>query len=89
MGFVAHYARLLDVDGLLVEVLQGETISPQGDVLEQDPIVILCEGAGGGRELTANQAMQLADARSSAPQPWRVPGERRGAPRARPRGRRG
>jgi hypothetical protein len=62
LGFVAHYARLLDVDGLLVEVAQGETISPQGDVLERDPAVILCEGAGGGRELTADQAALLADA---------------------------
>jgi hypothetical protein len=42
LGFVAHYARLLDVDGLLGEVEQGETISPQGDVLERDPVVILC-----------------------------------------------
>jgi hypothetical protein len=26
-------------------------VSPQGDVPEVDPVVILCEGAGGGREL--------------------------------------
>jgi hypothetical protein len=37
MGFVAHYARLLDVDGLLVEVAQGETASPQGGVVERNP----------------------------------------------------
>ena len=34
-GFVAHHARLLDTDGLIVKVVQGETISPQGDVLSR------------------------------------------------------
>jgi hypothetical protein len=47
---------------LLVEIAEGQTVSPQGDILERDPIVILCEGASGGRELTADQATQLAAA---------------------------
>jgi hypothetical protein len=33
-----HPATLLDADGLLVEVAQGETVSPQGGVVERDPI---------------------------------------------------
>jgi hypothetical protein len=33
-GFFAHHARLLDGDGLPVEVAQGEAMSPQGDVLQ-------------------------------------------------------
>jgi hypothetical protein len=61
--------RLLDVDELIVKIAQGETTSLQGQVLERDPVVVLVEGAGGGRELTAEQAAQLArpvGARNSA-----------------------
>jgi hypothetical protein len=61
-GFVAHHARLLDVDELVVEVAQGETVSPQGVVLERDPIIVRVEGVGGGRGLTAEQAARLAAA---------------------------
>jgi hypothetical protein len=65
-GFVAHHAQQLDVDDLLVEIAEGETVSPQGAVLEVDPLVILVEGAGGGRELTPDQAAQLASAAARA-----------------------
>ena len=47
---------------LVGQSAQGETVSPQGDVLERDPIIVRVEGAGGGRELTAEQAAQLASA---------------------------
>ena len=39
-GSFALHARLPNADGLIVEVAQGATISLQGDVLEQDPIVV-------------------------------------------------
>ncbi len=60
-GFVSHHARLLDVDGLIVEIVQGETVSPQGEVVDQDPIVVQVEGAG-WCELTPPQASRLAAA---------------------------
>jgi hypothetical protein len=59
-GFVAHRGRFLDVDGLVVEFVQGESISPPGDVINQDPIAVLVEDAG-YRELTPALADQLAD----------------------------
>jgi hypothetical protein len=66
LGFVAHHLTLLDAAALFVEIAQGETISPQGAVLEQDPILVRVEGASRGRELTADQAAQLASAISRA-----------------------
>jgi hypothetical protein len=33
-----HAATQLDTDGLIIEVRQGETISPQGGVVEREPI---------------------------------------------------
>jgi hypothetical protein len=59
-GFVAHHLTLLDSDGLLVEVVAGETVSPQGEVLEQDPAVV--QIAAGWEELTPERATRLADA---------------------------
>jgi hypothetical protein len=60
-GFVNHAVALLDADELRVLVMQGETISPQGEVIERDPVVVLVDGVG-DRELTADLAAQLADA---------------------------
>jgi hypothetical protein len=59
-GFVAHHSRLLDADGLIVEVAQGETISPQGEVIEQDPIIVRVDAIPD--ELNAGQASRLAAA---------------------------
>lgn len=61
VGFVAHHARLLDVDGLVVELVQGEGISPQGEVVDRDPIAVLVEGAG-WLEMPPALAVRLADA---------------------------
>ena len=49
VGFVAH-------------VVQGETISPQGFVLEQHGTAVIVEGTGFDRELTPEQAARLAAA---------------------------
>lgn len=65
-GFVNHVAHLLDADGLVVLVMQGETLSAQGEVLERDPVVIVVEGVGGGQELNAGRAARLADALARA-----------------------
>jgi hypothetical protein len=64
-GFVAHHARVLDLDGLIVELVQGEGISPQGEVIDQDPIAVLVEGAG-WREMTPDLANRLAGAAAVA-----------------------
>jgi hypothetical protein len=60
VGFVAHHLTVLDVDGLRLEVVQGETISAQGEVLEQDRAVVLVESVPD--ELTPEQASRLAEA---------------------------
>jgi hypothetical protein len=59
-GFVNHVAHLPVADGLRVLVMQGETLSSQGELLEQAPVVIVVEGAR--QELTAAHAGRLADA---------------------------
>ena len=61
LGFIAHHARLLDADALIVYVVQGESVTPQGEVFDQDAPVVQIEGAG-WRELTPEQAARLADA---------------------------
>lgn len=60
-GFVGHHGRVLDVDGLVVEIVQGDTVSAQGELLERDPIAVQVGGAG-WRELTPAQAERLAAA---------------------------
>ena len=59
-GFIAHHVTVLDSDGLLVEVAMGETISPQGAVLERDPAMVRVDAVPD--EMTADQAAQLAAA---------------------------
>jgi hypothetical protein len=66
VGFVAHVGRFLDADGVTVDVVQGESVTAQGEVFDQDPPAVIVEGTGFDRELTPAQASRLAEAISRA-----------------------